>query len=79
MSDEIIEDLWRIKDGIAREHGYDVRAPRRRSSEPGTGVRPAGRGLARRAGGPRTRRAGRTAVRGWRIARATAVPSFAVR
>ena len=25
MSDEIIEELWRIKDGIAREHGYDVR------------------------------------------------------
>lgn len=25
MPDEIIEELWRIKDGIAREHGYDVR------------------------------------------------------
>ena len=24
MSDEIIEELWRIKDEIAREHGYDV-------------------------------------------------------
>ena len=24
MSDEIIEELWRIKDGIAREHGHDV-------------------------------------------------------
>lgn len=26
MPDELIEDLWRIKDGIAREHGYDVDA-----------------------------------------------------
>ena len=26
MSDTIIEELWRIKDGIAQEHGYDVRA-----------------------------------------------------
>ena len=26
MSDEIIEELWRIKDSIAREHGHDVRA-----------------------------------------------------
>ena len=30
MSDEIIEELWRIKDGIkdsiAREHGYDIEA-----------------------------------------------------
>ena len=25
MSDEIIEELWRIKDTIAREHGNDVR------------------------------------------------------
>ena len=24
MSDEIIEEVWRIKDEIAREHGYDV-------------------------------------------------------
>ncbi len=24
MSDEIIEELWKIKDGIAREHGYDI-------------------------------------------------------
>lgn len=24
MSDEIIRDLWRIKDEIACEHGYDV-------------------------------------------------------
>lgn len=24
MSDEIIEELWRIKDEIAREHGYDI-------------------------------------------------------
>ena len=24
MPDEIIEELWRIKDEIAREHGYDV-------------------------------------------------------
>ena len=55
------------------------RALRRRSPEPGTGARPAGRGPARRAGDPRTRRAGRTAVRGRRIAGATAVPSFAVR
>ena len=27
MSDEIIEELWRIKDSIAREHGYDMEAP----------------------------------------------------
>ena len=25
MHDEIIEELWGIKDGIAREHGHDVR------------------------------------------------------
>ena len=25
MPDEIIEELWRIKDEIAREHGYDTR------------------------------------------------------
>ena len=25
MSDEIIKELWRIKDSIAREHGNDVR------------------------------------------------------
>lgn len=24
MSDEIIEELWLVKDEIAREHGYDV-------------------------------------------------------
>ena len=24
MSDKIIEDLWQIKDNIAREHDYDV-------------------------------------------------------
>ena len=24
MSDEIIKELWEIKDGIAREHEYDV-------------------------------------------------------
>lgn len=24
MSDEIIRELWEIKDTIAREHGYDV-------------------------------------------------------
>ena len=26
MPDEIIEELWRIKDSIAREHGYDIEA-----------------------------------------------------
>ena len=26
MVDEIIRELWEIKDGIAREHGYDVDA-----------------------------------------------------
>ena len=24
MADEIIKELWKIKDGIAQEHGYDV-------------------------------------------------------
>ena len=24
MSDEVIEELWRIKDDMAREHGYDL-------------------------------------------------------
>lgn len=26
MPDEIIEELWKIKDGLAREGGYDVDA-----------------------------------------------------
>ena len=26
MSDEIIKELWQIKDRIAREHGYDIEA-----------------------------------------------------
>ena len=26
MSDEIIKELWQIKDSIAREHGYDIEA-----------------------------------------------------
>ena len=26
MADEIITELWKIKDAIAREHGYDVDA-----------------------------------------------------
>ena len=41
MSDEIIEELWRIKDGIAREHGYDVErlAAGLRSREPEPGRR----------------------------------------
>ncbi len=24
MADEVIEEVWRIKDEIAREHGYDL-------------------------------------------------------
>ena len=24
MADEIIEEVWRIKDELAREHGYDI-------------------------------------------------------
>lgn len=24
MADEIIEEVWRVKDEIAREHGYDI-------------------------------------------------------
>ncbi len=24
MSDQIIKELWQIKDSIAREHGYDI-------------------------------------------------------
>ena len=43
MSDEVIEELWRAKDDIAREHGNDVRKlaaylqggnPRERSAGP---------------------------------------------
>ena len=26
MADEIIKELWKIKDAIANEYGYDVRA-----------------------------------------------------
>ena len=26
MADEIIKELWQIKDGIASEHGYDIKA-----------------------------------------------------
>ena len=26
MGDEIIKELWKIKDGIAKEHVYDVKA-----------------------------------------------------
>ena len=26
MSDEIIVELWQIKDSIARKHGYDIEA-----------------------------------------------------
>lgn len=26
MPDEIIEELWQIKDSMAREHGYDIDA-----------------------------------------------------
>lgn len=26
MTDEIIKELWEVKDDIAREHGYDVDA-----------------------------------------------------
>ena len=26
MPDELIEELWQIKDSIAREHGYDIDA-----------------------------------------------------
>ena len=26
MPDEIITELWRVKDDLAREHGYDVKA-----------------------------------------------------
>jgi hypothetical protein len=26
MADEIITELWAIKDGIARQHGYDIDA-----------------------------------------------------
>lgn len=25
MVDEVMEELWRVKDAIAREYGYDVR------------------------------------------------------
>lgn len=26
MADEIVRELWRVKDGIAEEYGWDVRA-----------------------------------------------------
>jgi len=26
MTDEVIEELWRVKDRIARDHGYDLDA-----------------------------------------------------
>lgn len=26
MADEVLEELWKVKDAMAYEHGYDVRA-----------------------------------------------------
>ena len=79
MSDEIIEELWRIKDGIAREHGHDVErlAAGLRSREPAPGrwvvdlravreVRERGASAEPRSGDGES-------------VGATAVPSFAVR
>jgi len=39
MADEIIRELWQIKDAMAREHGYDVDAlvAHLRRLEPGSG------------------------------------------
>ena len=58
MADEIIEEVWRIKDEIAREHGYDLdrlgayfrererRKARREEERSGAGEGTAGRGAA---------------------------------
>ena len=55
MPDELIEELWQIKDGIAREHGYDVDALVAHLPDPGKDGKPAGGGSARCKGGRRTR------------------------
>ncbi len=58
MADEIIEEVWRIKDEIAREHGYDLdrlgayfrererRRAQREEERSGAGEGTAGRGAA---------------------------------
>ena len=58
MSDEVIEELWQIKDNMAREHGYDLaRLTADLRDSQGQGGR-AGRGLARLTGNWPTTRVG---------------------
>lgn len=67
MADEIMEEVWRIKDEIAREHGYDLdrlgayfrRLGRERAQREEEGAA-AGEGMA----GPGTAAGGAEAV-GW--------------
>lgn len=55
MPDAIISELWRVKDAMAREHGYDVKALAAylRRKEQSRRTRPAKPTAARSAGGER--------------------------
>ena len=58
MSDEVIEKLWRIKDEMAREYGYDVARLAADLQGRLRGGGTSNRGLARPAGGSGTRGVG---------------------
>lgn len=53
MPDEVIKELWRIKDDIARRHGYDAKAlvTHLRAKKPSEGERIADLRKMRKTGG----------------------------